>query len=130
MTANDVQYDESGKVHFHDSCVTDTNQPMFESEWQRRAFGLAVALSEFDHYSWDDFQGELIRAIDTWEKKGDGSESWQYYDHWVEALARVVEDHGLLADGYVGPRERDHDDEHHRDDHHGDDHHRDDHHRD
>jgi nitrile hydratase accessory protein len=113
VTTGDVRYDESGKVHFHDSCVTDANQPTFEADWQRRAFGLAVALSEFDHYSWDDFQGELIRAIDAWENKQvETTSTWEYYDHWVAALERVVEDHGLLADDYVGPRERDHEQEH------------------
>lgn len=112
MTTSDVVYDESGKVHFHDSCVTDTNRPTFEHDWQRRAFGLAVALSEFDHYDWSDFQGELIREIDAWEKQGEPGDSWEYYDHWVAALHRVIEHHGLLADGYVGPRERDHQHEH------------------
>lgn len=37
--------------------------------------------------------------------------SWEYYDHWVEALVRVVNDHGLLDDGYVGPRDREDDHE-------------------
>jgi hypothetical protein len=35
--------------------------------------------------------------------------SWEYYDHWVEALVRGVHDHGLLDDGYVGPRDREDD---------------------
>lgn len=109
MTTSDIEYDESGKVHLHDSCVPDTNQPTFEADWQRRAFGLAVALSEFDHYSWDDFQGQLIQEINAWEKQDTPQDSWEYYDHWVQALLRMVDDHGLLADGYVGPRERDHD---------------------
>ena len=97
MTTNDVRYDESGKVHFHDSCVTDANQPMFDAEWQRRAFGLAVALSEFDHYSWDDFQGALIRTIDDWEKQGDAARPWEYYDHWVATLDMLVDRHELLT---------------------------------
>jgi nitrile hydratase accessory protein len=112
MTTSDVQYDESGNVHFHDSCVADVKRPTFEAEWQRRAFGLAVALSEFGHYSWDDFQGELIRAIDAWEKQGEAASPWEYYDHWVQALHRVVEDHGLFTEGYVGPRDRHDDPEH------------------
>lgn len=126
MTTSDIEYDDAGKVRFHDSCVTDTNQPTFQEDWQRRAFGLAVALSEFDHYSWDDFQGELIASIDAWEKQGGDASSWEYYDHWVAALQRVVDEHGLLADDYVGPRERDHDHEH-DDAHAHDDHAHDDH---
>jgi nitrile hydratase accessory protein len=86
-------------------------QPQFEEEWQRRAFGLAVALSEFGHYRWDEFQGGLIRAIAEWEATAGNTVSWEYYDHWVEALVRVVNDHGLLDDGYVGPRDREDDHE-------------------
>ena len=114
MSVTEVQYDDTGKVHFHDSCVTDDNQPTFEADWQRRAFGLAVALSEFDHYKWDDFQAALIEAIAAWEKDDNAPASWAYYDHWVAALEQVVQNHGLLADGYVGPRDRmdDHDHEH------------------
>jgi len=41
----------------HPSCVTDLNQPTFDAEWQRRAFGLAVALAEFGHYPWADSSG-------------------------------------------------------------------------
>lgn len=112
MSAADLTYDESGRVRFHDSCVTDANRPQFDEEWQRRAFGLAVALSEFGHYHWDEFQGELIRAIDRWETSAGSTGAWEYYDHWVDALQRVVNDHGLLEDGYAGPRDReeDHDD--------------------
>ncbi|MDT0196688.1 nitrile hydratase accessory protein [Arthrobacter sp. AB6] len=107
MTELDFTYDDSGRAQFHDTCVTDTNQPQFQEEWQRRAFGLAVALSEFGHYSWDDFQGELIRAIDQWQDSGQTNESWEYYDHWVNALQRIVNTRGLAEDGYIGPRDRD-----------------------
>ncbi|WAJ43027.1 nitrile hydratase accessory protein [Mycobacterium sp. Aquia_216] len=102
-----LTYDANGRVHFHEACVIDTNQPQFEADWHRRAFGLAVALSEFGHYTWDDFQEALIKEIDAWESRARASSPWAYYDHWVHALERVVEAHGLLVEGYVGPRDRD-----------------------
>lgn len=83
----------------HQSCVADLNAPTFDADWQRRAFGVTVALSEFGHYPWDAFQQRLIATIRDWEaapaaERGD----WQYYDHWFAALQRVLVDHGLLAE--------------------------------
>ena len=110
-STDELRFETDGRVRLHNACVTDQNQPTFEAEWQRRAFGLAVALSEFGHYAWDDFQGELINTIDEWERSS-AKALWEYYDHWVQALQTVVADHGLLLDGYIGPRqaEDDHDD--------------------
>ena len=106
-----VTYDDTGAVSFHDSCVTDRNQPQFDNEWQRRAFGLAMALSEFGHYSWTEFQSELITAIGHWQEAPEDERGrWEYYQHWVTALTTVVERNGLLAEGYVNPEDRDHDD--------------------
>lgn len=72
-------------------CTRDPEGPQFEAEWQRRAFGLAVALSEFGHYEWEDFQRQLIEAVEAWEnasptERGD----WFYYERWLEALSRTV----------------------------------------
>ena len=51
----------------YETCTTDQAAPQFEHEWQRRAFGLALALSEFGHYQWSDFQQSLIETIGRWE---------------------------------------------------------------
>lgn len=89
-------------MKLHQTCTTDQAAPSFDHEWQRRAFGLALALSEFGHYPWSEFQQSLIDAIGAWETTG-GSDSdshadWQYYDHWVAALEKVVAQRGLLAE--------------------------------
>ena len=54
-------------MKLHDTCTTDQAAPQFEHEWQRRAFGLALALSEFGHYQWSEFQQSLIETIGDWE---------------------------------------------------------------
>jgi nitrile hydratase accessory protein len=105
----------SEKFEFHSSCVTDLNQPVFDEDWQRRAFGLAVALSEFGHYPWQTFQQELIASIGAWQDAPEDSKGrWEYYEHWTAALERVVNAHGMLEDGYVNPEDREDD---HADDH-------------
>ncbi len=50
-------------MKLHETCTTDQAAPQFDHEWQRRAFGLALALSEFRHYDWSEFQQELIATI-------------------------------------------------------------------
>ncbi|UXA18025.1 nitrile hydratase accessory protein [Mycobacterium sp. SMC-4] len=85
-------------MKLHQTCTTDQAAPSFEHEWQRRAFGLALALSEFGHYPWSDFQQSLIDTIGQWEtapvtQRGD----WEYYDHWVTALERVVDHREILT---------------------------------
>jgi nitrile hydratase accessory protein len=85
-------------MKLHDTCTTDQAAPQFEHEWQRRAFGLALALSEFGHYPWSEFQRSLIEAIADWEGSSpDARGDWQYYDHWVAALEKVIDDHRLLT---------------------------------
>lgn len=83
----------------HETCVTDMNAPTFDADWQRRAFGVAVALSEFGHYPWEDFQQQLITAIGAWETTSGAEQgAWQYYDHWLAALEHVLLDHGVVAE--------------------------------
>jgi nitrile hydratase accessory protein len=82
----------------HESCVTDAQAPNFDADWQRRAFGVAVALSEFGHYPWSAFQQQLIAAIGGWESTSEPErDSWQYYQHWLTALERVLVEHGLVT---------------------------------
>jgi nitrile hydratase accessory protein len=86
------------RMRLHETCTTDQAAPQFDHEWQRRAFGLALALAEFGHYDWEDFRQNLIRGIEDWEgAPGAGRGDWQYYDHWVAALEKVVTDRQLLT---------------------------------
>jgi nitrile hydratase accessory protein len=85
-------------MKLHETCTTDQAAPQFDHEWQRRAFGLALALSEFGHYRWDDFQQSLIQTIGRWESMPESERGeWQYYDHWVAALEKVIADHQVLS---------------------------------
>lgn len=85
-------------MKLHETCTTDQAAPQFEQDWQRRAFGLALALSEFGHYPWEDFQSALIETIRRWELSPESQRgNWSYYDHWVVALQDVVSQHQLLT---------------------------------
>jgi nitrile hydratase subunit beta len=70
----------------------------FASEWERRAFGLAVALSKAGHFEWEDFREALIDEIRAWEATHDLHDcSWNYYERWLAALERVLASSGLVA---------------------------------
>ncbi|GGF94300.1 nitrile hydratase accessory protein [Paenibacillus abyssi] len=72
----------------------------FHEPWESRAFGMAIALYDQKHYaSWDDFRGRLAEQISAWEKSGhedEGHAVWNYYDHWMSALERLVVETGML----------------------------------
>ncbi|TQE98891.1 MAG: nitrile hydratase accessory protein [Spiribacter salinus] len=69
----------------------------FDSEWEQRAFGLALALSKAGYFEWEDFQQSLIQAIGEWEAKHETDDpSWDYYERWLLALERVVRASGLV----------------------------------
>lgn len=69
----------------------------FYSEWEGRAFGLALALSKAGYFEWEEFQQSLIQAIAEWEATHEKDDpSWDYYERWLLALERVVRSSGLV----------------------------------
>ncbi|GLZ35176.1 hypothetical protein Lesp02_73630 [Lentzea sp. NBRC 105346] len=72
---------------------------VFQSPWESRAFGLAVALAESGALEWDDFRVQLVRAIED----RDPTQPYNYYEYWLNALEQalvttgVVDTRALLA---------------------------------
>jgi len=72
----------------------------FARPWERRAFGLALALAKEGYFEWEDFRQALIASIAGWERShAEDDPSWDYYQRWLEALLGVVERAGLLDAG-------------------------------
>jgi nitrile hydratase accessory protein len=77
----------------------------FAHEWERTAFGVALALSRDGHFEWEDFRQQLIAAIGAWEDRhGICGESWNYYDQWLAALEAVVVASGLASPDEIAAR--------------------------
>ncbi|TIP27023.1 MAG: nitrile hydratase accessory protein [Mesorhizobium sp.] len=69
----------------------------FSSEWERTAFGMALALAKQGYFEWDDFRDELIAEIKTWEDTHPvDRSSWNYYDRWLAALEKAAIKTGIL----------------------------------
>ena len=83
------------------TAVLDTDGPaapprangeiVFAAPWERRLFGVTLALHERGVFAWDDFRALLIDEIGKWSG-GD----FHYYPCWERALHRLLVDRGLL----------------------------------
>ena len=63
----------------------------FGEAWQRSVFGVALVLAKSGHFDWEDFRVELIASIAEWERTHALEDpSWNYYEHWLTALERVI----------------------------------------
>ena len=73
---------------------------MFEAPWQGRVFGMARAMADAGHYSWDEFRACLIRRVGAWdEAPHEGSEDaghYHYYDHFLQAFEDVLQGKGVV----------------------------------
>lgn len=67
---------------------------VFEAPWEGRAFGMAVALSDRQLYSWDEFRDHLIAEIRAAEARGEAS---SYYERWLAAFERLLLERGILS---------------------------------
>ena len=67
---------------------------VFESPWEGRAFGVAVALTHAGRYHWREFSSVFVKHISWAERSGDSS---TYYQRWLAALEELALSKGLLT---------------------------------
>ena len=67
---------------------------VFESPWEGRAFGVAVALTRAGRYQWREFSSVFVKHISRAEQSGDLS---TYYQRWLAALEELALNKGLLT---------------------------------
>jgi nitrile hydratase accessory protein len=72
---------------------------VFEAPWQARAFGVAVSLVQAQGLDWEAFRSRLIEQIGAWESehRNSASDAYEYYEHWLAALERLVLETGMLS---------------------------------
>jgi nitrile hydratase accessory protein len=81
---------------------------VFDAPWQSRIFGLTMTLCEQRRFVWDEFRDLLIEEIGAWDRAHADAETeaYQYWEHWLAALTRLVGDKELLAPAELSARER------------------------
>ena len=68
----------------------------FDAPWERRLFGVTMALVEAGSLDWERFRARLIAEI------GRPRGEWSYWDRWRTALEGVLADDGLVDGGALG----------------------------
>lgn len=94
-----------------DSVPREGDDPAFESPWQARAFGLAVALERGEElYEWRAFQERFADEIAAGESRADPdsvdpeSVEDDYYEQWLAAVERLLVEEGHLTDEEIERR--------------------------
>lgn len=69
----------------------------FSHEWERTAFGVALALAKQGFFEWDYFRAELMAEIAAWEASHALNDtSWNYYEQFLSALEKAVMKSGVM----------------------------------
>lgn len=86
---------------------------VFDTPWESRAFGLAVALHEAGVVEWEEFRARLADEV-----RARPGERWSYYERWHDALEHLLVESGVVTAAEVArevdaiAHERAHDHEH------------------
>ncbi len=69
--------------------------PVFAEPWQAQAFAMAVQLHARGVFTWPQWAQALSQTIAEARVAGDPDDGSNYYQHWVDALERLVLAKGL-----------------------------------
>jgi nitrile hydratase accessory protein len=69
---------------------------VFNDDWERRAFALAVSLAEQGLFEWQEFQQHLISSVGEAERDDPQHPARGYYESWLVSLERLLERKRLL----------------------------------
>ena len=75
--------------------------PPFQAPWQARAFAVAVTMCQAGYYTWDEFRSRLMAEI-----AQHSGESPEYYQHWLNALEKLLADKGFVAGNELSAKTR------------------------
>ena len=90
---------------------------LFQEPWQGRVFAMAVLLQERGLFSWNEFQKELIGVIGRWDFVNHETRQYEYYEHFSEALNKLLDRKNVVASVELGKRTGDYAARPHGDDH-------------
>jgi nitrile hydratase accessory protein len=75
-----------------------SGEPLFRAEWERRAFGAAIAMVEKGLVPFDDLRWRVTASITTWERANLGhEETFNFFERWLLAFERLLIDRGVIS---------------------------------
>lgn len=91
---------DMGAMHGFGPVVVEKDEPVFHAEWERRAFALTIATG---------FLGRWNIDMSRWYRENRDPGEYlasSYYELWLKALEKLIEDKGLLRETVAAPDAR------------------------
>jgi len=76
------------------SIPRDADGPVFREPWEAQAFAMTLALHERGIFTWSEWAAALAAEIKRAQAAGDPDIGDTYYQHWLNALERIVAEKG------------------------------------
>jgi len=73
----------------------DADGPVFREPWEAQAFAMTLALYERGLFTWPEWAATLADEIKKAQASGDPDTGDTYYQHWLNALERMVAHKGV-----------------------------------
>lgn len=73
----------------------DQDGPVFREPWEAQAFAMTLALYERGLFTWPEWAATLADEIKSAQAGGDPDTGETYYQHWLNALERMVAHKGV-----------------------------------
>ena len=73
----------------------DAEGPVFREPWEAQAFAMALALHARGLFTWPEWAATLAEEIKRARAAGDPDTGETYYQHWLNALERMVAAKGV-----------------------------------
>ena len=73
----------------------DEAGPVFREPWEAQAFAMTLALYERGLFTWPEWAATLADEIKKAQAAGDPDTGETYYQHWLNALERMVAHKGV-----------------------------------
>jgi len=82
----------------HAALPRKNGELVFQSPWESKTFGMAIALHKNGLYDWEDFRNLLIQKIKEWQSKPTANRrEWNYYERWISALEELLVNKGIIT---------------------------------
>lgn len=85
----------------------DGGGPVFRAPWEAQAFAMVVSLHQQGLFPWSEWTRRLAEAIAEAQRQGDPDLGDTYYQHWLNALERLLQDYGLATSTLLAERKAD-----------------------
>jgi hypothetical protein len=89
-----------GGMHGFGAVEPEADEPVFHAKWEGRVLGMLLGLTAQARWTIDEFR-HAIERMDPAYYLGSS-----YYEHWLDALERIVVEKGMLETGELTARLR------------------------